>query len=73
MVAKILDRRFPSAYQLLAIVVSLNDAVVRDANWHHQHVSDGPGVQCVHHDGQHACTRWEWLPAAGASTLQKDL
>lgn len=62
-----------STYQLLTIVVALDNTIIRDANWHHQDVSDGPGAQCVYHDGQHACTRCRRLTAAGAGTLKVDL
>lgn len=62
-----------STYQLLAIVVALYNAVVRDANWHHQYVWDGTGAQRVHHDGQHSCARCRRLPAAGAGTLKVHL
>lgn len=60
-------------HQLLAIVVALNDTVVRDAHWHHQHICNRPGGQCVYHEGQHACTCRGRLPAAGAGTFQVDL
>lgn len=67
------NRHHPSTYQLLAIVVALNNTIIRDANWHNQYVCDGPNAQCVYHDGQHASTRCRRLTAAGAGTLQVDL
>lgn len=67
------NRHHPSTYQLFTIVVSLNNTIIRDANWHHQYVWDGPNAQCVYDDGQHACTRCRRFAAAGAGSLQVDL
>lgn len=58
------------AYQLLTIVVSLDDTIVGDAHWHHQYICNGAKVQRVHHDGQHPCTSCRGLPAARTGTLQ---
>lgn len=57
------------SYQLLAVVVALNDAVVGDANGHDEHVWDDAGMQGVHHDGQYASTCWRWLSTARTCAL----
>lgn len=57
-------------YQLLTIVVALDDTIVGDADGHHEHVCNGPKVQRVHHDGQHPCTCCRGLPAARTGALQ---
>lgn len=62
-----------STYQLFAIVVALNNTIIRDTNWHHQYICYRPDAQCVHYDGKHACTCCRRLPAAGAGTFQVDL
>lgn len=61
------------AHQLFTVVVSLNDPIIGDANWHHQHVSDGAGAQSVNNDGQHASTSSGRLSTAGASAFQVNL
>lgn len=60
-------------HQLLAVVVSLDDAVIRDAHRHHQHVGDRAGGQRVHHEGQHAGPSWGRLSAAGTGPFEIDL
>lgn len=67
------NRHHVSTHQLLTVIVALNNAVIGDANWNHQHVTDGARAQRVHYDGQHACARQGRLTAAGASALQVDL
>ena len=60
-------------YQLLAVVVALQDAVVGDAHGHHQHVGDGTGGERVHHDGQHAGVGRGGLAAPRPRALQVHL
>lgn len=54
------------SYQLLAVVVALNNAVVGNANGHDEHVWNRTGMQGVHHDGQNASTCWRQLSTARA-------
>lgn len=57
------------SYQLLAVVVALNNAVVGDADGHDEHVRNGTGTQGVNHDGQYASTCWRQLSAARTCAL----
>lgn len=52
------------SYQLLAVVVAFNNAIVGDANGHDEHVWNDTGTQGVHHEGQYASMSWRWLSAA---------
>lgn len=62
-----------SSYQLLAIVVTLDDTVIGDSHRDDQDVWDGVGRQRIDHNRQKSRPSAGGFPTPGACALQKNL
>ncbi len=58
-----------TTYQLLTVVVSLYNALIRDAYRHNQNIGDAVGTEYVNHNWEHARMCWRRLPTARACAL----